>query len=235
MQNVVVQVQTVLQICDPLALWWTTNNWRTTTENGSDNIRRKRNLQRWKTQVWETQKLTRQILMIWKFNLISFNKKPTIRWGWAKRHAAPFENADDIRQSRNVKTPLALHYTLCIKKHTNCWGRQNAAPLKFDPKPSETAFSAVFSNFDKYRPEVYDDFISRVAVRVKLGDVTCIMQPLPYNIGICCHHISFKTKLSFSPKINENSVCHLKLHTTNVLRHRFRKQWWTFSKSVDRI
>ena len=24
------------------------------------------------------------------------------------------------------------------------WGRQNAAPLKFDPKPSEAAFSAVF-------------------------------------------------------------------------------------------
>ena len=26
------------------------------------------------------------------------------------------------------------------KKPTNWWGRQNAAPLKFDPKPSEAAF-----------------------------------------------------------------------------------------------
>ena len=30
------------------------------------------------------------------------------------------------------------------KMPTNWWGRQNAAPLKFDPKPSEVAFSASF-------------------------------------------------------------------------------------------
>ena len=37
----------------------------------------------------------------------------------------------------------------CImnKKHTNWWGRHTAL-LKFDSKPSEAAFSAVFSNFD---------------------------------------------------------------------------------------
>ena len=29
------------------------------------------------------------------------------------------------------------------KTSTNWWGRQNAAPLKFDPKSSEVAFSAV--------------------------------------------------------------------------------------------
>ena len=37
---------------------------------------------------------------------------------------------------------------MCIhksnKKPTNCWGRKNVAPLKFDCKPSEAAFSAVF-------------------------------------------------------------------------------------------
>ena len=53
-------------------------------------------------------------------------------------------------------------------------------PLKFDPKPSGAAFSAVsFSNFDKCRPEGADDVISSVAVdkvgidiRVKFGDST---------------------------------------------------------------
>ena len=32
------------------------------------------------------------------------------------------------------------------KMLTNWWDRQNAATLKFDPKPSEAAFSAVFRN-----------------------------------------------------------------------------------------
>ena len=30
------------------------------------------------------------------------------------------------------------------KMPTICWGRQNAAPLKFESKPSEAAFSATF-------------------------------------------------------------------------------------------
>ena len=34
------------------------------------------------------------------------------------------------------------------KKPVNWWGKQNATPLKFDPKPSDTAFS----DFDKCRP-----------------------------------------------------------------------------------
>ena len=55
-------------------------------------------------------------------------------------------------------------------------GRQNAAPINFDPKPFEAAFSIVFSNFDKCRPEAVSDDISGVAVEVgmdahvKLGD-----------------------------------------------------------------
>ena len=47
---------------------------------------------------------------------------------------------------------------------TDCWVRQNDAPLKFDTKPSEAAFSAVFLNFDKCRPKVAHDFISSLAV-----------------------------------------------------------------------
>ena len=54
-----------------------------------------------------------------------------------------------------------------------------AVPLKFDPKPSVAAFSAVFSNFDQCRLEVAGDVVSGVAedwvgldVRVKIGDST---------------------------------------------------------------
>ena len=54
-------------------------------------------------------------------------------------------------------------------------GRQNAAALGFDPTPSEAAFSTVFRS--SFRPEVYNDVISGVAVeptglevRVKFGD-----------------------------------------------------------------
>ena len=44
------------------------------------------------------------------------------------------------------------------------WARQNTAPLNFDWKSSEAAFSAVFSNFAKCRPEVVGDVISGMAV-----------------------------------------------------------------------
>ena len=42
------------------------------------------------------------------------------------------------------------------KMPTNWWGKQNAVPLKFDPKPPESAFFPVFCfyNFDKCRLEV---------------------------------------------------------------------------------
>ena len=43
-------------------------------------------------------------------------------------------------------------------------GKQNTAPLTFDPKLSEAAFSAVFLNFDLYRPDVTDDVVTGVAV-----------------------------------------------------------------------
>ena len=48
-------------------------------------------------------------------------------------------------------------YVFNNKKPTNRLHRQNAAPQKFDPKPSEAVFSAVvFSNFNKRWPEVAD-------------------------------------------------------------------------------
>ena len=43
------------------------------------------------------------------------------------------------------------HVTNSNKKPTSWWGRQNAAPLKFNPKLSEAAFWTVFSNFHKCR------------------------------------------------------------------------------------
>ena len=43
--------------------------------------------------------------------LLKQNKKLTIRWSKVKRHAAQLENAADIFHSRNLKTPLTLHYT----------------------------------------------------------------------------------------------------------------------------
>ena len=55
--------------------------------------------------------------------------------------------------------------TLTNKKPTNWWGRQNAALPKFDQKPLEAAFSAVFRNYDKCRSEVDGDVMSSVAVR----------------------------------------------------------------------
>ena len=44
---------------------------------------------------------------------------------------------EDIASSRGNKNP------------TNWWGRQNAAPQKFDRKPSEAAFWTVFLNVHK--------------------------------------------------------------------------------------
>ena len=54
-------------------------------------------------------------------------------------------------------TPILVHRHLALTKAlkeidkmpTNWWGRQNAALLKFDPKPSEAAFSANLPNFDE--------------------------------------------------------------------------------------
>ena len=43
------------------------------------------------------------------------------------------------------------------KKHTNLRGRQNTVPLKFDPKPSQAAFSAVFFELRLWRSEVAND------------------------------------------------------------------------------
>ena len=40
----------------------------------------------------------------------------------------------------------------------------SAAPLKFDPKPSEAIYAAILSNFEKCRPEVADNVIADVAV-----------------------------------------------------------------------
>ena len=44
------------------------------------------------------------------------------------------------------------------------WARQSAAPLKFEPKLSEGAFTAVSSNSSKCRQEVASDVISDIAV-----------------------------------------------------------------------
>ena len=47
---------------------------------------------------------------------------------------------DPVVIGQNALRPCVV---LPNKVSTNWWGRQNAAPLKFDPKPSEAAFSAV--------------------------------------------------------------------------------------------
>ena len=59
----------------------------------------------------------------------------------------------------------------------NWWGMQNAAPIKYDQKLSEAAFSAVFLTFDKCRFEVAGDVMSVGHMgpdvpnnRAKLGD-----------------------------------------------------------------
>ena len=62
------------------------------------------------------------------------------------------------------------------KKPTNWWGRQNAAPLEFDSKQSEVAFSTVFFR-DNLQPEVAHHVIFGVVTEetgvdglVKFGD-----------------------------------------------------------------
>ena len=57
-----------------------------------------------------------------------------------------------LRQSYSFCSMCAIGaYTLNNKKPISWWGRQNAAPLKFDPRPLEAASSA-FLNIDKCRP-----------------------------------------------------------------------------------
>ena len=46
----------------------------------------------------------------------------------------------------------------------------SAAPLKFDPKSSEMSFSAVLSNYEKWKPDVVDDVISSRFVRAIVPD-----------------------------------------------------------------
>ena len=66
----------------------------------------------------------------------------------------------DIRWRRG----LISSSNITNKMPTNWQGRRNAAQLKFDPKPAETAFSAAFfSNFDKCRSEVAGVVISGLA------------------------------------------------------------------------
>ena len=52
------------------------------------------------------------------------------------------------------------------KMLTIWWGKQDAAPLNFDRKPSEVAFIDRFSNFVKCRLEISDDVISGVLVNL---------------------------------------------------------------------
>ena len=48
------------------------------------------------------------------------------------------------------------------KKPTNWLGQAKRRATKIRPKASDTAFMAVFSNFDNCRPEVADDVTSGV-------------------------------------------------------------------------
>ena len=52
------------------------------------------------------------------------------------------------------------------------WVRQNAGHKKFGPKQSEAAFSAIFSNFNRSRPEAASDVMSGVAVEYVGMDVS---------------------------------------------------------------
>ena len=63
------------------------------------------------------------------------------------------------------------------------WARQTAAPLKFDPMPSEAAYSAVSSNFEKCPQEVADDVLSSVAVEQVGIDVHIIFGDSMLNSG----------------------------------------------------
>ena len=87
-----------------------------------------------------------------------------------------------VRHEQNIShyndyNNIDRSFYLKDKTHTNWWGRQNAAPLKFDPKPSEATFSGVIWNCDKCQPKLADNVISSVPVdsvgmddRVKFGD-----------------------------------------------------------------
>ena len=50
------------------------------------------------------------------------------------------------------------------QKPTNWLGQARRRTTTIRPKPSEAAFSAVFSNFNKCRPKVIGDVISGLAV-----------------------------------------------------------------------
>ena len=79
-------------------------------------------------------------------------------------------------------------------------GQENAAPLQLDPKPHEAGFSAVYSNFEIFRPEVAGDAISMLAVDyagmdvyIKFGDSTLnnsqiirlFFRPHPFYALLC--------------------------------------------------
>ena len=88
-------------------------------------------------------------------------------------------------------------YGVLSNKVANNWlGRQNAAPLKFDPKLSDTAFSAVFSNFDKCRQEVADDVIF-CAVEGDVGmDVSVKVLDSTLNSGRIIRLIADRTRFA---------------------------------------
>ena len=61
--------------------------------------------------------------------------------------------------------PNEHHHDHLYRKSINWWGRQNAAPLKFDrPKAVGGGIFDCFSNFNIYRPEFADDVITGKAV-----------------------------------------------------------------------
>ena len=62
-------------------------------------------------------------------------------------------------------------------------GQEIAAPLKFDPKHLEAAFSTVLTNFDKCRSEVAGDIISSVAVYYVGRDVRATFGEPRLNSG----------------------------------------------------
>ena len=68
---------------------------------------------------------------------------------WDKYATGNFQ----VEHTSGILPDLQTTSDLIMKENkmpTNWWGRQNAAGLKFDPKPSEAAFLAVFFNFGKY-------------------------------------------------------------------------------------
>ena len=84
------------------------------------------------------------------------------------------------------------------KKPTNTWGKQNGAPLKFNPKPYEAALLGVFLNFEKYRPEVADDATSSLAADqvgmdacVKFGDFMSNTGRIIRLLAGCTHFTHF--------------------------------------------